>query len=125
MKLTTHHKLVQRLRTRGIIPPFPQYIFMASCCIKQKMRLRSMIFSQAQGFIYKIHKKALTVLRGPLTYPNGLLDLHIETFVRTPWLGDQTHARPLSTQNNTTQTSGHTSMPQAGFESAIPMFKRS
>jgi hypothetical protein len=25
-------------------------------------------------------KKALTVLRGPLAYPNGLLDLHIETF---------------------------------------------
>jgi hypothetical protein len=24
--------------------------------------------------------KALTVLRGPLAYPNGLLDLHIETF---------------------------------------------
>jgi hypothetical protein len=25
-------------------------------------------------------QKALTVLRGPLAYPNGLLDLHIETF---------------------------------------------
>jgi hypothetical protein len=24
-----------------------------------------------------------------LAYPNGLLDLHIETFGRTPWLGDQ------------------------------------
>jgi len=24
--------------------------------------------------------KAFTVLRGPLAYPNGLLDLHIETF---------------------------------------------
>jgi hypothetical protein len=28
--------------------------------------------------------KELTVLRGPLAYPNGLLDLHIETFGRTP-----------------------------------------
>jgi len=27
-----------------------------------------------------IIKKALTLLRGPLAYPNGLLDLHIETF---------------------------------------------
>jgi hypothetical protein len=27
-----------------------------------------------------LFKKALTVLRGPLAYPNGLLDLHIETF---------------------------------------------
>jgi hypothetical protein len=30
-------------------------------------------------FIY-LFKKALTVLHGPLAYPNGLLDLHIETF---------------------------------------------
>jgi hypothetical protein len=29
-------------------------------------------------------KKVLTVLRGPLAYPNGLLDLHRETFGRTP-----------------------------------------
>jgi hypothetical protein len=28
-------------------------------------------------------KKALTILHGPLAYPNGLLDLHIETFGRT------------------------------------------
>jgi hypothetical protein len=33
-------------------------------------------------FFFK--KKALTVFRGPLAYPNGLLDLHIETFGRTP-----------------------------------------
>jgi hypothetical protein len=26
---------------------------------------------------YTFLKKALTVLRGPLAYPNGLLDLHI------------------------------------------------
>jgi hypothetical protein len=32
-------------------------------------------------------KKAVTVLRGSLAYPNGLLDLHIETFGRTPWPG--------------------------------------
>jgi hypothetical protein len=48
-------------------------------------------------------KKALTVLRGPLAYPNGLLDLHIETFGKAPWPGDQPNARPLPTQDNTTQ----------------------
>jgi hypothetical protein len=47
--------------------------------------------------------KALTVLRRPLAYPNGLLDPHIEIFGRTPWLGDQPDARPLLTQDNTTQ----------------------
>jgi hypothetical protein len=48
-------------------------------------------------------KKALTILRGPLAYPNGLIDLHIETFGRTPWPGDQPDIRPLPTQDNTTQ----------------------
>jgi hypothetical protein len=48
-------------------------------------------------------KKALTALRGPLAYPNGLLDLHIEIFGRTLWPGDQPDARPLPTQDNTTQ----------------------
>jgi hypothetical protein len=33
---------------------------------------------------YLIFLKALTVLRGHVAYPNGLLDLHIETFGRTP-----------------------------------------
>jgi hypothetical protein len=33
-------------------------------------------------------KKALTVLRGPLAYPNGILDLYIETFGRTLWPRD-------------------------------------
>jgi hypothetical protein len=46
--------------------------------------------------------KALTVLPGPLAYPNGLLDLRVETFGRTPWTGDQPLARPLPTQDNTT-----------------------
>jgi hypothetical protein len=48
-------------------------------------------------------KKALTVLRRPLAYTNGLLDLHIETFGRTPWPGDQPNTRLLPTQDNTTQ----------------------
>jgi hypothetical protein len=38
-----------------------------------------------------------------LAYPNGLLDLHIETFGRTPWPGDQPDARLLPTQDNTTE----------------------
>jgi hypothetical protein len=48
-------------------------------------------------------KKALTVLRGPMAYPNELLDLYIDTFGRTPWPGDQRDARPLPTQDNKTQ----------------------
>jgi amino acid transporter len=47
-------------------------------------------------------KKALIFLRGHLAYPNGLLDLHIETIGRTPWPGDQPDARPLPAQDNTT-----------------------
>jgi hypothetical protein len=53
-------------------------------------------------FLY-FSKKALAVLRGPLAYTNRLLDLHIETFSRTPWTGDQPDSRPLPTQDNTTQ----------------------
>jgi hypothetical protein len=55
------------------------------------------------NFTFVFFKKALTVLRGPLAYPNGLLDLHIETFGRTPWPGDQPDARALPTQDNKTQ----------------------
>jgi hypothetical protein len=40
------------------------------------------------SYMFIIFLKALTLLRGPLAYPNGLLDLHIETFGRTPWPGD-------------------------------------
>jgi hypothetical protein len=49
----------------------------------------------------------------------------IWTFGRTPWTGDQPDARPLPTQDNTTQKKcGHTSIPRAGFEPVIPMFER-
>jgi hypothetical protein len=49
----------------------------------------------------------------------------IWTFGRTPWTGDHPDARPLPTQDNTTQKKReHTSMPQAGFKPAIPMFER-
>jgi hypothetical protein len=49
----------------------------------------------------------------------------IWTVGRTPWTGDQPDARPLATQDNTRQKKrGHTSMPRAGFEPAIPMFER-
>jgi hypothetical protein len=44
-------------------------------------RLHNEELCNVYAFLYK---KALTVLRGPLAYPNGLLDLHIETFGRTP-----------------------------------------
>jgi hypothetical protein len=65
--------------------------------------LRGCINRQGFIIIIIIFKKALTVLRGPLVYPNGLLDLYIETFGRTPWPGGQPDARPLPTQDNTTQ----------------------
>jgi hypothetical protein len=59
---------------------------------------------KAQGQLYLylnfLFKKALTVLHGPLAYPTGLLDLHIET---SPWPEDQPDARPLPTEDNTTQ----------------------
>jgi hypothetical protein len=49
----------------------------------------------------------------------------IWTIGRTPWTGDQPDARPLPAQDNTTQKKrGHTSMPRAGFEPAIPIFDR-
>jgi hypothetical protein len=49
----------------------------------------------------------------------------VRTFSRTPWTGDQPDAKPLPTQDNTTQKKrGHTSMPRAGFEPEIPMFER-
>jgi hypothetical protein len=63
-------------------------------------------YQRARNYIsmfFFCFKKALTVLHGPLAYPNGLLDLHIETYGRTPWPGDQPDARPLLTQDNTTQ----------------------
>jgi hypothetical protein len=36
VKLTTHLHLVPRSRMRGVIPPLPQYVFMAWCLVKHK-----------------------------------------------------------------------------------------
>jgi len=36
MKLTTHLHVVQRLITRGAIPPFSQYVFMALYLVKHR-----------------------------------------------------------------------------------------
>jgi hypothetical protein len=41
------------------------------------------------------------------------------TFSRTPWTGDQPDARPLPTQDNTTQKNADTFMPRAGFELSV------
>jgi hypothetical protein len=38
MKLTTHLHLVLRSRMHGVIPPLPQYAFMAWCSVKEKHR---------------------------------------------------------------------------------------
>jgi hypothetical protein len=40
VKPTTYLHLVPRLRMRGVIPPFPQYVFMAWRLINQWLRLR-------------------------------------------------------------------------------------
>jgi hypothetical protein len=49
----------------------------------------------------------------------------IWTVGRTTWTGDRPDARPLPTQDNTTQkNAGHTSMPRVGFEPKIPVFER-
>jgi hypothetical protein len=48
------------------------------------------------------------------------------TVGRTPWMGDQTVARPLHT-HRTTQTKSKytpTNMSRVGFEPTIPVFKR-
>jgi hypothetical protein len=73
--------------------------------VSQKIKKLFTVKETLKFFIH-IHfcfKKAFTVLHEPLAYPNGLLDLHTETFGRTPWPGDQPDARPLPTQDNTTQ----------------------
>jgi hypothetical protein len=46
-------------------------------------------------------------------------------FGRTPWTGDRPIARPIPTQESTTEKRGHTSEPQAGFEPTITVFERS
>jgi hypothetical protein len=67
-------------------------------------------------------------------YANGLSRFRILTselinlfghLVGLLWMGDQPDARPVPTQDNTTQKKrGYISMPRAGFEPAIPMFER-
>jgi hypothetical protein len=41
------------------------------------------------------------------------------------WGGGSAGAKPVPTQDNTTQENADTSMPPAGFEPAIPVFERS
>jgi hypothetical protein len=53
---------------------------------KKEAKIKIKIFMKNSKCTY-IFLKALTVLRGPLAYPNGLLDLYIETFGRTPCPG--------------------------------------
>jgi len=50
--------------------------------------------------------------------------MNLRTCGITPWTGDQPYARPLRTQDNTTQKNADTSMPRAGFEPAILVFER-
>jgi len=43
---------------------------------------------------------------------------------RTPWVGDQSNAKASTYRGqHNTDKHRHTSMPQAGFEPAIPMFE--
>jgi hypothetical protein len=68
-------------------------------------RSASIFNVKTPNFYFFYFKKALTVLRGPLACPNGRPDLHIETFGRTPWPGDQPDAR--TTQHRNTRTHIH------------------
>jgi hypothetical protein len=65
----------------------------------------------------------LACLRSEFDFWN--LWIYFWTFGRTPWTGDRLVASPLPTQNSTAQKRGHTSMPRAGFEPAIPVFELS
>jgi hypothetical protein len=60
----------------------------------------------------------LQSLCGLFAFLNGLLDLRIETFGRTPWRADQSNARPLPTQDNTPQKDADTH-PCAGQDSNL------
>jgi hypothetical protein len=51
--------------------------------------------------------------------------LNPKTDGRTVWKGDKPVARPLATQDNTTQNKRtQTSMPRVGFEATITVFER-
>jgi len=52
VKLTTYFHLVAKLRLRGFLPPFLQYILMGWCLMKQGIRLYGVVLSKAQGQIY-------------------------------------------------------------------------
>jgi hypothetical protein len=51
VNLTTHRHLMPRLRMRGGLPP-PPNVFLAWCLIKQWIRLRNLVLSQAQGQLH-------------------------------------------------------------------------
>jgi hypothetical protein len=111
---------------RGAIPPLPQYVFIAWCSVKHRnnftftSNITRRIDSEFGNFSHR-HRiqtgsgdhPASSVVgtaafspggeanHSPSPYgstvKDGLLDLHIETFGRTPWTGDQPDARPLPT----------------------------
>jgi hypothetical protein len=45
VKLTTHLNLVLSLRMREAIHPFPQYVIMAWCLIKQEVNFHGVVLS--------------------------------------------------------------------------------
>jgi hypothetical protein len=101
---TVHFKL----QAAGNIEIFKRFLSYRKCeLLKSLTHMASGILPlyllKCERKYHLFFKKALTVLRGPLAYPNGLLDLDAETFGRTSWPRDQPNARPLPTQDNTTQ----------------------
>jgi hypothetical protein len=95
----------------------PPYVFMASCLAKYRIRLHGTVQVQIYRLsIYRPNIQSNYSLRyffnwllqslRTLAFLNGFLDP--QTFGRTPWLGDQSNARPLpthrTTQHRNTQT---------------------
>jgi hypothetical protein len=49
VKLPTHLHLMSRLRMRGVLPPFSQYVFLAWYSIKQKISLHGRSHDSSVG----------------------------------------------------------------------------
>jgi hypothetical protein len=87
-------------------------------CYRPLHRSRS---SPNQNNVCRAYKHTLSLwLYSPFDLDRFFNFLILHIFDSTPWRGDQPIARPLSTQNNRTQTS----MPWVGLEPTIPVFKR-
>jgi hypothetical protein len=88
------------------------------CSVKRKAGRQS---AWSAICVVLLRKFLSLLLYSPLDLGAFLSSLILYTVGRIPWTGDQPVARPLP-PHITTQT--QTSMPQVGFEPAIPVFER-